>query len=102
MKHNDNYNAGGLTEKALLVTQEVLENNPHGYNYVIDIVKLYFIYVMRPSEKATMMLLEQLKMDYPGCEESETYKSEMRKLEKAGYVSSFSDMIQPNPEMDDD
>lgn len=102
LKHNDNYNAGGLTEKALLVTQEVLENNPHGYNYVIDIVKLYFIYVMRPSETAAMMLLEQLKMDYPGCEESETYKSEMRKLEKAGYISSFSDIIQPNPEMDDE
>ena len=47
------------------------------------------------------MLLDRLKEDYPGCEESETYKSELEKLNKEPCMNSVVDMLQENPEMDD-
>ena len=98
---NKDYNAGGLTERALLLSLGVLDHTSQSYNYVTDVVKLYFTYVKRDTPKATKMLLDRLKEDYPGCEESETYKSELEKLNKEPCMNSVVDMLQENPEMDD-
>ena len=102
LKRNTSYNAGGQTEKAFLLSIGVLDNQAQKYNYVVDIVKFYFTYISLTSPRATQFLLNKLKENYPGCEESETYKNELKSwLEETG-VESLNDEINENPEVNDE
>ena len=102
LKRNTSYNAGGQTEKAFLLSIGVLDNQAQKYNYVVDIVKFYFTYISLTSPRATQFLLNKLKENYPGCEESETYKNELKSwLEETG-VESLTDEIKENPEVNDE
>lgn len=102
LKKNTSYNAGGQTEKAFLLSIGVLDNQAQKYNYIVDIVKFYFTYISLTSPRATQFLLNKLKENYPGCEETETYKNELKSwLEETG-VESLNDEINENPEVNND
>ena len=96
LTYGGKYKVGSGTEKEFLIANCVIQCKSK-INYVIDIAKLFFIYVDISTLGDIECLLLALKKEFPECVNSETYQQELSDFLETTGLESIGDDIVQNP-----
>ena len=96
LTHGGKYKVCTGTEKEFLIANGVIQCKSK-INYVIDIAKLFFIYVSISTLGDIECLLLALKKEFPECVNSETYQQELSDFLETTGLESIGEGIVQNP-----